>query len=281
MFTLSIVNTVSAESNQGIDANSGPRINRESSLAFSAVQKRFLLKSMRASARGKHGRALYYIQKIKLSSNQNLERDFVNLSFGRIYFNQKRYKKSLQSYEQIDRQSLFWIESVEERIWNKIYLGRLNDALADSMTLMSPLFNDIVSPEAYFASAFTAYQLCDFERVFKIVNLFKKEGSKKLSELERVLAKSKKMTAAKVEHALYADVINRLLLIETDSVQRLYLDKSLNEKRTASTNSNWSSKEPYSLEFPYEEDDVWIDEVDHLKAQVKNCPMPIKKVVSL
>ena len=91
MFTLSIVNTVSAESNQGIDANSGPRINRESSLAFSAVQKRFLLKSMRASARGKHGRALYYIQKIKLSSKkqknsidtaalqESLQRQFRNL----------------------------------------------------------------------------------------------------------------------------------------------------------------------------------------------------------
>jgi L-ribulose-5-phosphate 3-epimerase UlaE len=212
---------------------------------------------------------------VKSSAEQ---KDALNLLKARIQYNQKKYSESLISYNKISKKSALWITAVEERAWTKIYLGQLNEAIADSHTLMSPLFNDITSPEAYYLSAYVSHQVCDFTRLFKIIDQFKKVSPEKIKKIELALT-TKKDNKKSWEIKHYQDVIAQLHLIEADAIQRIYLDQKLKGQRSQIGQNQKSGD--YDLQFPYDEDDVWIDEIDHLKVDAKNCPTPIKKVVSL
>jgi tetratricopeptide (TPR) repeat protein len=102
--------------------------------------------------RGHNNSALNVLGKIQ-SKDQNIQDD-VALAQGRILFNKGEYAKAYKAYKKISKNSDHWLASVEERAWALIYLGKANQALADSHTLMSPLFRKVVSPEAFFLSAF-------------------------------------------------------------------------------------------------------------------------------
>jgi len=226
----------------------------------------------------RHGNNLSALKKLADPSLQKTaQRDLVNLTRARISFNLKQYKTSLQYYLMIPKTSEHWLTSVEERAWARVLLGEKNQAVADSLTLMSPLFSDVVSPEAYYLSAYVAHQICDFDRVFNIIETFKKHGKAKIVELEKQnKMKPSKLQTLRIAH--FADVIRQLNLIEADVIQRIYLDQSLSGKRAKV--GGIPSEDKYALHFPYDEDDVWIDEVDSLKVSAKNCPIPFQQVVA-
>lgn len=237
------------------------------------IQKKLLARSLELASQDRLTKALEILNSKDLAGDE-----FKNqreLFKGRIYFNLKRYTQALEAYNKIDKNSEQWLSSVEERGWVKIYLGQYNQAIADTHTLMSPLFSDVVSPEAYYLSAFTAHQVCDFTRVFKIVSEFKKTASSKIRNLEAKPKNSK--TSVELKH--FADVITQLHRIEADAIQRIYLDQKLKGER--SSIGGVAQNDPYALQFPYDEDDVWIDEVDQLKVDAKNCPQLPNKVVAL
>lgn len=224
---------------------------------------------------GKTTSALSVLGKIKTSDNDLKSQ--VALLKGRIEFNRGNYLNSYNAYKQVSKKSDIWLPSVEERAWTLIYLGKANEALADSHTLMSPLFRTVVGPEAFFVSAFAAYQVCDFTRVFKVIDQFKKISRKKIANLESGLqTKRDKKSQWQLEH--YSEVIQHLSLIEADAIQRMYLDQSLQGQRGSAGPEQKIGK--YDLQFPYEENDVWIDEIDQLQVNAKNCPQPVRKVVS-
>ncbi len=234
-----------------------------------------LREAHRLSRQGKDVLALKKLSDVGLQKSTH--RDLVNLTRGRVSFNLKQYDKSLQFYKMIPRTSEHWLTSVEERAWVLVHLGKKNEAVADSLTLMSPLFADVVSPEAYYLSAYVAHQICDFDRVFNIIQSFKKNGRGTLVELEKQnKIKPSKLKNLRIHH--FADVIRQLNLIEADAIQRIYLDQSLAGKRTKAAGIDREDK--YALHFPYDEDDVWIDEVDQLKVSAENCPIPFQQVVA-
>ncbi len=243
----------------------------------SSTQKKLISRALNLASQGRLTKALEVLNSKILKNNKELN-DELNLHRARILFNFKKYKKSLEHYNLISKNSNQWLNSVEERAWAKIYLGQMNEAIADSHTLMSPLFRDVVSPEAYHLSAFTAHQVCDFTRVFKVIEDFKKISVTKIKEIEKqITLKNDLKKSWELKH--YSNVISQLHLIEADTIQRLYLDKKLAGERSAI--GNVAAQSDYDLQFPYEEEDVWIDEVDQLKVDAKNCPVPFTKVVSL
>lgn len=79
---------------------------------------------------------------------------------------------------------------------------------------------------------------------------------------------------AKAELSDYSTVIQKLQIIEAEVIQRMYLDDNLKGDRPELEVT--SSKDPNVLNFPYDEDsqkgELWIDEVDRLKANVQSCP---------
>lgn len=235
-------------------------------------------KAYRLSDEGKNTAALKLLNILNSKKKKSVSNEEINLLRGRIYFNNGKHSESLEAYEKIKRNSDQWIPSVEERGWAKVFVGKTNEAIADSHTLMSPLFNDVVSPEAYFFSAYVAHQTCDFIRVFKIVEQFKKIAGTKIVSIEQGLQTSREPKKQwELKH--YSDVISKMHLIEADVIQRIYMDSSLKGKRSDIGQEFKASN--YDLQFPYDAEDVWIDEIDKLKVNAKNCPTPFSEVVSL
>ncbi len=218
---------------------------------------------------------LAYLQKLERKRKRKDLMDDIDLLRARVLFNAKKYSRALESYNKIDKNSDFWLDAVVERAWVKVYLGMKNEAIADSHTLMSPLFKNDVGPEAFYLSAYVSHQICDFSRVFKIIQDFKSISAEKIVKLESNSSSSKKSRYL-LKH--YSDVIKKLGLIEADSIQRIYLDQSLSGERFQAGRAHKPGK--YDLIFPYEENDVWIDEIDQIKVDAKNCPQLLKKVAA-
>lgn len=76
---------------------------------------------------------------------------------------------------------------------------------------------------------------------------------------------------ARLELAEYSDVIQNLNLIDADVIQRLHLDNSINGKR------DWNQENRVltanELKFPYDKEDVWLDEIDNYDVKSLNCPV--------
>ncbi len=243
--------------------------------------EREIYKAYRMAVAGDDRRAmgqLKFLQKRMKQHKVKKHTDDIALLKGRILFNRGLYEKALAQYNKIPKSSELWLTSVEERAWTKFHLGKNNEAIADSHTLMSPLFQSSVSPEAFYFSAFVAHQVCDFTRVFKVIEIFKSESRQKIKTLEQSVA-SQPTAKSHWQLQHYSEVIKKLHLIEADSIQRIYLDKQLAGQRLQAGQVKGAG--PDDLQFPFDEEDVWIDEIDQLQVDAKTCPTLLKKVVSL
>lgn len=298
---------------------------------------------------GKEKKALKQVQKRSLKKGASVNRHSLNLLEARSLYQTGQYDLALKAYNRISKKSDLWLSSVEERAWAKIQLGQINGAIADTKTLLSPVFLDSVGPETFFLSSYVAHQVCDFATVFKITDTFKTKSKDRIVHLEKMARKEmtvgvsdflKTLFAENLESALnpqtmaffprhflkdkklnvlfesvdkarlgqgitsgkgpvgprtqkiqdthrasiqqrlaslaeieldhYKDVIKKLHLIEANAIQRLYLDKSLSGSRQ--TLAKKKSKRSHDLVFPFDEREVWVDEIDSLEVKAQTCP---------
>jgi hypothetical protein len=85
----------------------------------------------------------------------------------------------------------------------------------------------------------------------------------------RQLAISRARQLATREIAEYRGILNKMHVIEAEAIQRLHIDDDLRGERSR------LAKETYGddvLVFPYNSDEVWFDELDNYRAQVRDCP---------
>jgi tetratricopeptide (TPR) repeat protein len=79
-------------------------------------------------------------------------------------------------------------------------------------------------------------------------------------------ARLRKLAAGDVQE--FRMIINKLHIIEAEVIERLYVDESLQGKRRDLV----KTEDPKNtISFPYSEE-VWMDELDHYKTVVKDCP---------
>ncbi|MCB0421990.1 MAG: hypothetical protein KDD61_13415 [Bdellovibrionales bacterium] len=264
--------------------------------------------------------------------NSTYDKHEIYLNIARNYFQMKMFKSALMYYNKVPKTSELWLMAVEERAWSKVRLGQYDQALADTATLLSPVFSHISSPETHYLYGYINLAVCNYKNVFKNTELFKKrhvarisalekfqsrqargwvqgltqkiaekgvqEGLdrdslalfprffykyKKIRDLLRKVESSKKASLAEILQmetllAAYARydlneyriVIKKLQLIEADVIQRIHIDETLLGQR------RWNSQEkqvdPYALKFPFDEEDVWVDELDNYDVRAKSCP---------
>lgn len=77
----------------------------------------------------------------------------------------------------------------------------------------------------------------------------------------------------------YKHNLDKLHIVEAEVIQRLYVDESLKGKRKLPPQVKDDNG---TLHFPYSDKEVWLDELDHYKSNVKDCPaLPSTKGASL
>ena len=77
-------------------------------------------------------------------------------------------------------------------------------------------------------------------------------------------------TLAQDEVVEYRRILNKLHILEAEVIERLNLDENLKGKR--GTLAKTEAHDSNVMVFPYNSDEVWLDELDNYHARVKDCP---------
>lgn len=86
---------------------------------------------------------------------------------------------------------------------------------------------------------------------------------------QQKLALQRARTLATEELGVYRKIMNKMHIVEAEVIQRLHVDDSLQGERGKLAKADDKGE---VLVFPYSSDEVWMDELDNYKAQVKDCP---------
>lgn len=111
------------------------------------------------------------IKALQKSKSANL--DLALITLARAQYQAGQLTAAQQTYSKIDKSSDRWLQAVEERAHAKAKAGDYNKAIADLTTLMSPVFEKLVGPEAYFIQALTYHRLCQYGKVVETLEKFK------------------------------------------------------------------------------------------------------------
>lgn len=118
-----------------------------------------------------------------------ISQDQIDLAYGRIYFQKGDLSKALHHYNKIPKSSDFWLEAREERAWTYVRLNQENKALADIMTLRTPIFRPLLGPEPHFLHNFINLKICDYPQIFKTSEHFKDISRDRLNHLQTLAQK--------------------------------------------------------------------------------------------
>lgn len=302
--------------------------------------------------------ALSFLEK----SKQNfIGQDQIELAKARVLYQRGRLQEALQAYDQIPKNSNLWLVSVEEKAWDYLRQSDYDKTLGQVTTLLSPVLAPLSGPEGYLVSDIMALKVCDYPRIFKTSETFKKRHHDRLKAMQELanrgtndglnavlgrmdqdgvtlkaagaqvtsipqnalrdqsflrdmnsrhellseintagsiiqdaqaLGGGKELQAsvekarglsntlrrlgvlrlrelARQELGVYRNVLNKMQVIEAEVIERLHLDDNLKGVRPKLAKAKDKGD---VLVFPYDPKDVWMDELDNYKAQVKDCP---------
>ncbi|MEK2688724.1 hypothetical protein [Bdellovibrio sp. GT3] len=102
----------------------------------------------------------------------------------REQFAKGQYSQAMNLYNQIPRGSDYWFQVVEEKGWAYFRMNDSEKALAQSKTLISPQFGEVVNAEAYFLQSLANLKICDYKSVFKTTQAFKEKQRDRVASVQ-------------------------------------------------------------------------------------------------
>lgn len=192
------------------------------------------------------------------------EKDRVLLSLGRVRFQDGDFQGAIDAYEQVEHRGSSWLESLEERAWAEMRLGRPQEAMARLQTVTLPSFKDQVRTEPFFLLALAKLRTCDYKNLFKTFETFKDRYKTPIAKWESsgsVEDKSRLREAG--------ETIQKLNLVEAEAIQRIYIE----EDGTRLSAPAKIVRGVNELSFPkLEGEELWADELDGYRVSVRGCP---------
>lgn len=112
-------------------------------------------------------------------------RDLAVMNIARIYYELQRYETSEVNYRMVQRDSIYWAQSLFERAWATFVQQDLNRTLGLLLTVESPYFSQSeYLPEVTLLRALTYFNLCEYGEVERILIDFDKRYAPQKAELE-------------------------------------------------------------------------------------------------
>lgn len=193
------------------------------------------------------------------------EKDRVNLSIGRINYQDGFDDAALEAYLKISKGSPSWLEALEERAWVEMRLGKPEKTIATLKTVLLPVFKDQIHSESYFTMALAQLRVCDYRTMYKTVDKFKKTYRPKIASWEMSNDLQSKSFLQEV-----SDTIQKVNLVEAEAIQHLHLSES--GKRQGGSVPT-IARTVDELSFPETDgDEVWVGELDATQVRTKGCP---------
>ena len=117
-------------------------------------------------------------------------KDLSVLNIARIYYGLQRLENAYTYYQQVERDSTYWPESLFERAWVSFTMNDLNETLGLLLTVDSPYFSDTeFIPEVTILRALTWFYLCEFTDVERTLLEFDSTHTPMKNEMEAFVKK--------------------------------------------------------------------------------------------
>ncbi len=117
------------------------------------------------------GRLLQRTERGRTPEERRLH-ELAMLSAARTYYSAGDYPNAMAFYEDIERDSEYWLDSLFESSWAYFQADQYNRALGNLHSLNSPFFNDEYYPEAPVLQAVIFFMNCRYEEAREVVDEF-------------------------------------------------------------------------------------------------------------
>lgn len=115
--------------------------------------------------------------------------DLALINIARIYYGLERFDNADNYYSLVDRDSLYWPQSLFERSWSTFMQNDLNLTLGLLLTTRTPAFEDSeFLPEATVLRGLTFFSLCEYDEVERLLLDFEGDFTPQKEELRAFLA---------------------------------------------------------------------------------------------
>jgi len=121
-------------------------------------------------------------KKVLADSNETANK--AKMEQARKLFAKGQFAEARDLYNQISKNSSYWLQAVEERGWTYFRQNQFDDVLSQTKTLLSPQFADYIDSEAYFLQSLTQLKTCEYKDLFETDRLFKEKQKARLVEMQ-------------------------------------------------------------------------------------------------
>ncbi len=146
--------------------------------------------------------------------NNRVTLDHMNLTIGRLLFQNGYLDPAAQYYTKVSKESDFWLEAHEELAWVYIRKGEPQNTLAVTQTAMNPVFENQVGPEAVFLHSLAQLKVCDYPGVAQTIKTFRERFRPKA---ENLMELSKTGVTEESEKLVAKMKVGRFKLVELGS----------------------------------------------------------------
>lgn len=120
------------------------------------------------------------------NKNSPYSEDLVNLTAGRLLFQNGYFDAAVKYYEKITKKSDYWLEAQEELAWTYLRKGETQNSVAVSKSLMNSAFDGYLGPEPYFVETLGHLKICDYPKVMDGLTQFPKRFKIRTLELDKL-----------------------------------------------------------------------------------------------
>ncbi|MEM7646169.1 MAG: hypothetical protein AAF203_04605, partial [Pseudomonadota bacterium] len=135
----------------------------------------------------KGAKLLKHLQGIK--ENNPISQNLMNLTAARMLYQKGFLTQAIRYYNKVDKGSDYWFEAFEEKGWAEIRLGKPQNTLAMTQTLLTPALSADVGPEPFYLASLANLKICDYLEVSKVLKEFRTRFQAKAGQMIKLKEK--------------------------------------------------------------------------------------------
>lgn len=120
------------------------------------------------------------------NKNSPYSEDLINLTAGRLLFQNGFFEAAGKYYEKISKKSDYYLEAQEELAWTYLRQGQTQNSVAVSKSLMNSAFEGYLGPEPYFVETLGHLKICDYPKVVDGLAQFPKRFKTRAADLAKL-----------------------------------------------------------------------------------------------
>lgn len=152
--------------------------------------------------RGDSTKAAQVLSNLMKAKNNPINSDLMTLTAGRLLYQNGFLDAAVKYYKKISKKSDYWFVAQEEMAWAYMRKGEPQNAIAQTKTLIYPMFKGFVGIESYLLDAFVRLKVCDYPGVISTVKAIKPQFADHLLAIEKLVQEPRQPASETLAKAL-------------------------------------------------------------------------------